>query len=210
MTDQHSEPANDETGIVPPQPKPEWPKKIRTLTAAELDRLTIDDEGRFYWDGHVVNYQPPEAPAEPESQPIDHDAMALLDRAARELSGQPPIDSRTDAIAPSVQAVEIHQPEPVSAMTTVATVPGSSAVGPMTIVDMARREPNEKVQVRLSFLQSLLLILIVVGVVIGAIGVAASGLVSALDWGCRINVVKGSCPPPPPAPRPPPRIDIPA
>src|SRR5260221_14494166 len=50
----------DESGIVPPQAgrSPEWPKKIRTLTATELDRLTIDDTGRFYWDGKLVNYEP--------------------------------------------------------------------------------------------------------------------------------------------------------
>src|SRR5882724_950457 len=49
----------DESGIVPPQAgrSPEWPKKIRTLTATELDRLTIDDTGRFYWDGKLVNYE---------------------------------------------------------------------------------------------------------------------------------------------------------
>lgn len=210
MTDEHSEPANDETDVAPAQPKPEWPKKIRTLTAAELDRLTIDDEGRFYWDNHLVNYQPPEAPAEPGPQPIDHDAMALLDRAARELSGQPPIESRGDISPPSSHTVEIHQPEPVSAMTTVATLPGAAAVGPMTIVDMPRRDPNEKVRVRLSPLQLLLLVLIAVGVLIGAVGVAVSSLVAAHDWGCRVNLVKQNCPPPPPVPKPPPRIDIPA
>src|SRR5260221_13486176 len=49
----------DESGIVPPQAgrSPEWPKKIRTLTATELERLTIDDSGRFYWDGKLVNYE---------------------------------------------------------------------------------------------------------------------------------------------------------
>jgi hypothetical protein len=55
----------DESGIEPRQPQhqhgPEWPKKIRTLTATELDRLTIDGSGRFYWDGKLVNYEPPGA-----------------------------------------------------------------------------------------------------------------------------------------------------
>ena len=39
----------DESGIVASQTaRPsEWPKKLRTLTAAELDRLTIDSSGRF-------------------------------------------------------------------------------------------------------------------------------------------------------------------
>src|SRR3954463_10175408 len=57
-TDPYPEVSGDESGIVPPQaPRTsEWPKKLRTLTAAELDRLTIDNSGRFYWDGKLVNY----------------------------------------------------------------------------------------------------------------------------------------------------------
>ena len=57
-TDPYPEVSVDESGIVPPQSaRPsEWPKKLRTLTAAELDRLTIDNSGRFYWDGKLVNY----------------------------------------------------------------------------------------------------------------------------------------------------------
>ena len=57
-TDPYPEVSVDESGIVPPQgARPaEWPKKLRTLTAAELDRLTIDNSGRFYWDGKLVSY----------------------------------------------------------------------------------------------------------------------------------------------------------
>ena len=60
-TEPHPEVTADESGIVPPQGNrpPDWPKKIRTLTATELDRLTIDSAGRFYWDGRLVNYEPP-------------------------------------------------------------------------------------------------------------------------------------------------------
>ncbi len=63
-TDQYPEVSDDDAGIVPPQSGrgAEWPKKIRTLTAAELDRLTIDAAGRFYWDGRLVNYEPPTPP----------------------------------------------------------------------------------------------------------------------------------------------------
>ena len=48
-TDPYPEVSVDESGIVPPQGArtSEWPKKLRTLTAAELDRLTIDDSGRL-------------------------------------------------------------------------------------------------------------------------------------------------------------------
>ena len=54
---------------------------------AELDRLTIDSAGRFYWDGKLVNYEPPQA-EEPEPKPADaadRSAMEILDRAAYEL-----------------------------------------------------------------------------------------------------------------------------
>ena len=57
-TEPYPEVTGDESAIVPPQSvrSPEWPKKIRTLTATELDRLTIDSAGRFYWDNKLVNY----------------------------------------------------------------------------------------------------------------------------------------------------------
>ena len=73
--DQYLEVSMDETGLVPPQNtrKSEWPKKLRNLTAQELDRLMIDSDGRFYWDGKLVSYaeSQPEAPAEdkPIAQP---------------------------------------------------------------------------------------------------------------------------------------------
>src|SRR5262245_20232707 len=62
-TEPHPEVTADESGIGPQQGNrpPDWPKKIRTLTATELDRLTIDSAGRFYWDGRLVNYEPPES-----------------------------------------------------------------------------------------------------------------------------------------------------
>ena len=75
-------------GLVPPLGhKGEWPKKIRTLTAVELDRLTIDGDGRFYWDGKLVNYVAPQQHQGPEIKPVDLDALSILDRAAAELSG---------------------------------------------------------------------------------------------------------------------------
>jgi len=70
----------DESGIVPPQAgrSPEWPKKIRTLTATELDRLTIDDTGRFYWDGRLVNYEPPDFKSSSD-KPSDPPARSSTD-----------------------------------------------------------------------------------------------------------------------------------
>jgi hypothetical protein len=108
--DQYPELSDDDAGIVPPQGGrgAEWPKKIRTLTAVELDRLTIDAAGRFYWDGRLVNYEPPappkpaveEKPAEdPSVDALDRSAMDILDRAALELA---------DPQADSVSSTEVQ------------------------------------------------------------------------------------------------------
>ena len=80
----------DESGIVPPQSgrTSEWPKKLRTLTAAELDRLTIDNSGRFYWDGKLVNYDTqPKQLTDKTSDSLDR-SMDILDRASYELGGR--------------------------------------------------------------------------------------------------------------------------
>ena len=93
-SDQYPEVSGEDAGIVPPQggAKQEWPKKIRTLTANELDRLTIDGLGRFYWDGQLVNYQAHPSRIE---KPVDLDqhAMDLLERTARELDPNAPAPS---------------------------------------------------------------------------------------------------------------------
>jgi hypothetical protein len=67
----------------------------------------------------------------------------------------------------------------------------------------------ERVRLKLSAWQSLGAIIVVLGVAVGASGLAAYGLVAAHDWGCRIGVVKSYCPAAPAA-RPLARPDIPA
>src|SRR5476651_2374001 len=89
-TDQYPDVTADESGIVPPQTArpPEWPKKLRTLTAAELDRLTIDANGRFYWDGKLVNYDTqPKQLGDKTSESLSR-SMDILDRASYELGGR--------------------------------------------------------------------------------------------------------------------------
>ena len=89
-TDPYPEVSVDESGIVPPQgARPsEWPKKLRTLTAAELDRLTIDNSGRFYWDGKLVNYDTgAKRITDKTSESFEH-SMDILDRASRDLGGR--------------------------------------------------------------------------------------------------------------------------
>src|SRR6266702_192213 len=87
-TERYPEVNVDESGIVPPQAgrSPEWPKKIRTLTATELDRLTIDDSGRFYWDGKLVNYEPRDFKSSSD-KPSDPPARSSTDVAERDPYG---------------------------------------------------------------------------------------------------------------------------
>ena len=89
-TDPYPEVSVDESGIVPPQGArtAEWPKKLRTLTAAELDRLTIDNSGRFYWDGKLVSYDTqPKQLNDKSADPLDR-SMDIIDRATFDLGGR--------------------------------------------------------------------------------------------------------------------------
>ncbi len=219
-TDQYPEVSSDDSGLVPQNsPKVEWPKKIRTLTAAELDRLTIDGDGRFYWDGHLVNYQPPR-PLQPAvsdgpqpSAPVDLDALALLDRAARELSGRPQSEA-TAAAEPAPQtaheAVSDTQSTEAAVVTVTALAPVAGAPKVAPTFDVPYRTPIEKLRLRMSFWQSLALAVVILALLIGAAGIAVSGLVAAHEWGCRTKLLQQYCPPPPPEPKAPARVDIPA
>ena len=212
-TDQYPEVSAEDAAIVPPQgaAKTEWPKKIRTLTAGELDRLTIDGLGRFYWDGKLVNY---EAHPSRIERPVDLDqhAMELLDRTAREL-----------ADPNSVPQPSEPEPAPVAAPALAATpsdalAPAAiPAATPTPIVEVRRQEilvaapaqPEVK-RVKFSFLQSLGIFFAIIGLLAAATGLALSSLVAANEWGCKVGWVKSYCPAPPPAPKPPARADIPA
>jgi hypothetical protein len=205
-TDQYPEVVGEESGLVPPLGhKGEWPKKIRTLTAVELDRLTIDGDGRFYWDGKLVNYVAPQQHQGSEIKPVDLDAMAIMDRAAAELSGHK-FEQQTDGTA---LAEHQHHVEQTYTPVTVSSVTHAAPVAMPTFAPGYGRP--EKVRLSLSPLQSIGAILVVLGFLVGVAGVAASGFVAAHEWGCKAGMVKSYCPPPPPAPKePPPRADIPA
>lgn len=239
-TDQYPEVSGDEAGIVPPQgaAKQEWPKKIRTLTATELDRLTIDGLGRFYWDGKLVNYEgqnriEPAMPPKPVD--LDQHAMDLLDRTARELADPNSIHATPTIDAPQTAPAELQQEPAASsapelaatpsdqlapaaaAVAAVATATSPASAAPSPIVEVRRQEVlvpasarSEVVRVKLSTGQSLALFLAVVGLMAAAVGTALSGLATAHEWGCKTGMVKSYCPAPPPAPVAPPRPDIPA
>ena len=101
-TDPYPEVSVDKSGIVPPQGArtSEWPKKLRTLTAAELDRLTIDNSGRFYWDGKLVNYDTQTKQLTDKIPNSLDRSMDILDRASFELGGRKPPATIEGELAP--------------------------------------------------------------------------------------------------------------
>jgi hypothetical protein len=200
-TETYPEVGGEESGLVPPQGhKGEWPKKIRTLTAVELDRLTIDGDGRFYWDGRLVNYEAQRQ----EARPADLDALAILDRAAVELSGQPQGAGDPQAYGDAPAVEQHYQPVTVAPAAAVQAAPVA-----MPALAPAYVRPD-KVRISLSPLQAIGAFLVFIGFLAGVFGVAASGFVAAHEWGCKAGLVKSYCPTPPAAPKEPARADIPA
>jgi hypothetical protein len=193
MSTQYPEVTGDESGIVPPQNSrnPEWPKKIRTLTAAELDRLTIDSSGRFYWDGKLVNYETRTSAAPGHMADTLDQSMDILDRAAHELSDHKMPAPIEGAALP--RGADGHRDH--------AAALADALAAPRMI------RTTEQVRLTLTRGQSLAVTLALLGLVVGALGVAASGFVAAHGWGCRAGVVRSACPAPPPRPQ---RVDIPA
>ena len=199
-TDTYPEVSVDESGIVPPQgARPaEWPKKLRTLTAAELDRLTIDNSGRFYWDGTLVNYDTgPKQLTDKAPDSLDR-SMDILDRATLDLGGRK---------VPATIEGQLAEPagssaEPGAVELEVHRAQASPAATP-TI------RPTDNTRVTLSTWQTFGAVIVVLAIAVGAFGMATYGYVAARDWGCRTGAFKDGCP----VVReraPPPRTDIPA
>jgi hypothetical protein len=214
MSDPYPEVKDDESDLVPPQTgrNPDWPKKIRTLTAAELDRLTIDSAGRFYWDGKLVNYEPPQRkPSEDangkRAEPLDPSALEVLDRANYELGeNKESVESAPRrSHAADLSAVDLDTQRPVEPAADVRSedLPGVATVPPGLYMP-------ERLRLKLSFWQSLGAFIAALGIVAGASGLVANGFVAAHDWGCRAGLIESYCPKAPSAPRPPTRPDIPA
>jgi hypothetical protein len=225
MSDPYPEVREDESGIVPPLSgrNPEWPKKIRTLTAAELDRLTIDSSGRFYWDGQLVNYEPPSKPAErgedKRPDPLDPAAIEVFDRAADELRNGKTTAPTEGTIGMADDVSADAQPSQTGDLSGIDM---HREVAPQVAADERSGDPlavvaaapayqvPERVRVKLSAWQSLGALITVLGIAAGATGLAASGLVAAHDWGCRTKLVQSYCPAAPAARPTPTRPDIPA
>src|SRR3954468_555690 len=189
----------DESGIVASQnARPsEWPKKLRTLTAAELDRLTIDSHGRFYWDGVLVNYDTGAKQIATEKTPDSLDrSLEILDRASVDLGARR---------APTTIEGQLAEPA------------GSSADPSAVKLDVPRTQASpaaatvirgaDQTRVTLSGWQMLAAMIVVLAIVIGAAGMATYGYVAARDWGCKTGAIHDGCPAREKAP---PRVDLPA
>jgi hypothetical protein len=213
-TDPYPEVTVDESGIVPNQAArgPEWPKKIRTLTAAELDRLTIDHNGRFYWDGKLVNYEPPDSKPARTSETID---VSSLDELEREAYGQDEHDAPEQIEgADLARPIAVREREDSRAVEYDASQeapqadPRQLSAEELALAAAAVRIPD-RVRVKLSRWQALGAVIVAIGMLIGAAGIAAHGFVAVHDWGCRIGVISDFCPANPNE-KPPARLDIPA
>jgi len=204
-TDPYPEVSGDESGIVPPQNarSSEWPKKLRTLTAAELDRLTIDSAGRFYWDGKLVDYDTgPKQLADKTTDTLDR-SMDILDRATYELGGRK-LPATIEGELAEIESTS-HGSEPGATESDVPRTPEaapSPEAPPAPVIRAA--EPARLILTRG---QTIGAVIVVLGIAIGAIGMATYGYVAAVEWGCKTGTFKNGCPAPP---QPPQRADIPA
>ena len=216
-TEPYPEVTVDESGIGPQQANrpPEWPKKIRTLTATELDRLTIDSAGRFYWDGRLVNYEPPQPPkaAEPQVDRVPVEAEPGVYGHEEHKTPEPIEGAELDRSADTQSQALAHRDERIHDLDDVRasrTIHHSAMSGEISEV-VATPVVNipDRMRISMTGWQSLGAIIVVLCVMAASLGVAALGLTSAHDWGCRAGVIKTFCPATPGG-RPAARTDIPA
>jgi len=203
-TDPYPEVSVDESGIVPPQgARPsEWPKRLRTLTAAELYRLTIDNSGRFYWDGKLVNYDTgAKQLSDKTSESLDR-SLDILDRASRDLGGRKSPTTIEGQLAEPAGSSD----EPGAVDLDVVRAQGAAAVADALAPPPATRAADHT-RLRLSRGQTAGAVIIVLAIAIGAIGMATYGYVAARDWGCKTGAFQSGCPA---TNVQPPRPDIPA
>ena len=189
-TEEYPEVSGDESGIVPTQAArpPEWPKKIRTLTASELDRLTIDSSGRFYWDGKLVNYELSEARSGASSEAREQSALDMLDRAVHDLSDHKTPSAIEGAALPGLHSsTDFDIARISSATSTITTLPVGGAQ-PQVI------HASENFRLKLSRGQAFAVVIALLALVMGAAGVGAYGYVAMRDWSCRIDSKQASCP----------------
>ena len=207
----------DESGLVPAQPtvRSEWPKKLRALTQQDLDRLTIDQEGRFYWDGKLVTATTTLSGKTTSAGDTEPKALEMLDRAAMEIAGHRPALDAAPQSAKAVAEIKKGETSLPSAPTksTEATKQAATAVRADRVerASSARRTTIAgKIRLSLSALQSLGGLVITLALLAGAAGLTATGWAAAHEWSCRLAVVSAKYCPADMAPKSPTRVnDIP-
>lgn len=225
-TEPHPEINVDESGIGSQEQRgPDWPKKIRTLTANELDRLTIDSGGRFYWDGKLVNYQPPDAPKPAADKPAEPRSADLLDHDPYSFDQPKPGEHGEHAEHTDTGDIErtddaqihpvAHRDDHFHDLDDVRAVQHRAVqhhdIGAEiteTYVAPSIQFPD-RIRVSMTRWQSLGALIVVLCLMIGTLGVAAFGFVAVHDWGCRAGLIQSYCTAAPGG-RPAPRTDIPA
>jgi hypothetical protein len=205
----------DESGIGPQQSNrgPDWPKKIRTLTATELDRLTIDSAGRFYWDGKLVNYEPPQPAksAQTDRTPVEAEPSVYSNedhKTPDPIEGADldrPVEGQSQAIAHRDE--HLHELDDVRATRTLHHSAMSGEFSDVVAAPVVNIP--DRMRISMTRWQSFGAIIVVLCALLVSLGVAALGLATAHEWGCRTGVIQIQCPTMPGG-RPSPRTDIPA
>jgi hypothetical protein len=206
-TDPYPEVSVDESGIVPPQGArtSEWPKKLRTLTAAELDRLTIDNNGRFYWDGKLVSYDTQTKQlTDQNSNSLDR-SMDILDRASFDLGGRK-TPATIDGELAAVEAPAVHSGQSNAVDLDMVRAEVAAALAEATPAPAVTTTIEQK-HLTLSGWQKFGALVVVLGIAVGAFGMATYGYVAARDWGCKTGAFHTGCPADKATPQ---RPDIPA
>ena len=187
----------EDSSLVPQNAQVGMAQKIRTLTAAELDRLTIDGDGRFYWDGHLVNYQPPQAlqPTPLNLRNLQRrsiSTLALLDRAAlavwpssrRNRAGT----QVTSEVAPEVQPMDAS----VVAITTLAPVAAVRKPRRPSTCPTARRSTSSGCGCRSGNRSAAVVVL---ALLVGAVNIAVvAGIVATRTMGLPRKTVSAILP----------------
>jgi hypothetical protein len=231
MSTPYPEVKADESGLVPAHPtlRSEWPKKLRALTQQDLDRLTIDQDGRFYWDGKLVTASTTLS-GQSASAENSEKALEMLDRAAIEIAGRKPgpetppapakpapdikpsaassVSEPTKPVeAPKVEAPKVEAPKVVEASKSSAKAVRTERVQLRT---SPRTSVEGRIRLSLSALQSLGGFLVSLALLVGAVGLTATGWAAAHEWTCRLGMIAGKYCPADMAPKPPMRVnDIP-
>jgi hypothetical protein len=179
----------DESGIGPQQSNrgPDWPKKIRTLTATALDRLTTDRT--------PVEAEPSVYGNEDHKTP-DPIEGADLDR---------PVEGQSQAIAHRDE--HLHELDDVRATRTLHHSAMSGEFSDVVAAPVVNIP--DRMRISMTRWQSFGAIIVVLCALLVSLGVAALGLATAHEWGCRTGVIQIQCPMTPGG-RPSPRTDIPA